>query len=288
MNPSKSRSKSISWTPELVDFIKLNYPRIGSVGCFRELGIPVSKIQDIVKFYKISMPKENRIRLINERINKTKKYKIHTEMFVNPTTPSACYILGLLWADGSLRGTDDNSVRLTLKKSDGESIIPIIQLTGNWSIKELQYRIHKNPVLFFRCCDKTLYSFLSNMGYRNKSVESADKILSFIPEALRHYWWRGYFDGDGSLNKNNYGINITSTIEQDWSFLKLLPGTIVYGIKKYQRLVNGTLQSCSRVMIWGKRNVLEFLEYIYSGEIFGLTRKYDRYQNKLLLGYRGA
>ena len=74
MKITKTR-KNISWTTELVDFIKINYPNIGSTECSVKLNIPVSKIQDIVKFYKIKIPKEIKIRLINERINKTKKYR---------------------------------------------------------------------------------------------------------------------------------------------------------------------------------------------------------------------
>jgi hypothetical protein len=285
MKITKTR-KNISWTTELVDFIKINYPNIGSTECSVKLNIPVSKIQDIVKFYKIKIPKEIKIRLINERINKTKKYKINTEMFLTPDTPSACYILGLLWADGSLKGSGDNSVRLTLKKTDGVHIVPIIKTTGNWSIKELKYKIHKNPVLFFRCCDKKLYSFLTEMGYYDKSQNSAENIICHIPEELRHYWWRGYFDGDGTLNKNNYGISITSTINQDWSFLKFLPTSIKLKTKKYQQIVNGKTQSCSRMLIWGKENVLVFLNYIYSGEVFGIERKYKHYLRKLEHGYR--
>lgn len=284
VNPKR---KNLCWTPELIEFIKTNYPLEGSVGCSLKLNISIQQIQDIVKFYKIRVPKENRILLINKRINNTKKYKIHTEKFLCPSDSKTCYILGLLWADGSLKGTKDNSIRLTLKKEDGENIIPIIKTTGDWSIKELQYTIHKNPVIFFRCCDKTLYRFLKENGYCEKSQKSAEKIISTIPEYLRHYWWRGYFDGDGTLNKNNYGISITSTINQDWSFMKFLPSNIIYKIKQYQREVKGKIQSCSRVVLWGKENVLTFLAYIYKGDYFGINRKYIKYQNKLKFGYKG-
>lgn len=284
VNPKK---KNLSWTPELIEFIKTNYPLEGSVGCSSKLKISIQQIQDIVKFYKIKMPKKNRILLINKRINDTKKYKIYTEKFLSPSDPQTCYILGLLWADGSIRGANDNSVRLTLKQEDGENVIPIIKTTGNWSIKKVQYKIHRNPVICFRCCDKIFHHFLVIHDYYEKSYKSAEKIISIIPEDFRHYWWRGYFDGDGTLNKNNYGISITSTFNQDWSFLNLLPSNVSYKIKQYQRSVGGKIQSYSRAVMWGRENVLTFLNYIYAGPRFGINRKYTRYQNKLKFGYKG-
>jgi hypothetical protein len=277
--------KNLFWDENIINFIKYNFPIYGSKYCSNQLNIPICKVQDICKYYKIKMPRDRKIELINKRINKTKKYKIKTDMFLTPNTPIICYILGLLWADGSIRGTKDNTIRITLKKNDALDVKKLFLISGNWNIREQQYKCHKNPVILFSCCDKIFYNFLYNTGYYNKSVESASKILDKIPEELRHYWWRGYYDGDGTFSKTigQYQISITSTIEQDWNFLKYLPSNIIYKTKKYSTIKNKKVQSYSRVYIINKINTYNFFEYIYTGKKFGLERKYNLFKQKFKL-----
>jgi len=60
-----------------------------------------------------------------------------------------------------------------------------------------------------------IYDFLSENNYKEKSYVSATKILNKIPNNLKKYFFRGYFDGDGSIYKYEkyyqVGLNITST-----------------------------------------------------------------------------
>ena len=97
--------------------------------------------------------------------------------------------------------------------------------------------------------------------------------MNTIPDNLKHYWWRGYFDGDGSIRKDGKRLEISSGIKQDWSFISKLPN-IKFSIQRnaYLNKKSGKINSCSKILAFGE-NAKLFTDYIYNGEIFGLERK---------------
>lgn len=199
-------------------------------------------------------------------------------------SPEISYILGFLWADGHV-AKDRYSIQTNFAISDFPDLKEILYKFSNWNERIIKYN-EKNPnlqnqislILF----SKELRDFLAENDYLIKSGASADKILSKIPEHLKHYWWRGYFDGDGCIYNKNYFscIAIASCYQQDWSFTEKLFKQLLITYKIEKRISKQGKSSI--VWAYGFDDVSRFCDYIYQGDQFGLKRKYDIYQKFLL------
>jgi len=280
-------TKTTKWSNEEKYIINQYYP-IEGVNCYSRISNKTkNNIIDFAKKYKLRVSKSGKSTIY---LNRKKKYIINKDLFFKVNHPEESYILGLLWADGCLRnGKDgDNSIRLTLKSEDAVDVKELVFHSGNWSEKTWKHNQNKNLVTKYACCDKVLYDYLVGMGYKNKSYESADRIISSIPEYLRHYWWRGYFDGDGHISICGKCLSITSTHEQNWEFIKYLPTNSKPKVKQYKfKNKNDKINKCSRLCFYGEISK-NFLNYIYGGEIFGIKRKYERYKSPVRIFYKSG
>lgn len=182
-----------------------------------------------------------------------------------------CYILGLLWGDGYLY---KGRVGISMISEDLEKLIYLFNKIGTWRLNRYK-RKNKNwkEQLTLRVTDDIFYNFLVSMDYNNKSNTSPYKILKTINENNVKYFIRGLFDADGSfyLNKNTRQCIITSNYEQDWTFLSNL-----YDEKGWKFSINRQKSKTgnrSSIRITNK-NIIEFSDYIYGDDFFGLERKY--------------
>jgi hypothetical protein len=126
--------------------------------------------------------------------------------------------------------------------------------------------------------NKEYHRFLSDNDYQTKSACSPVKILAILPESVRHYWWRGYFDGDGSFNLQPTcaGICVAAPYEQDLTFFEKLCQDlgVHFKIHRWKRRCGNV--SC--LLIRRKHSVIAFCEYIYAGQRMGLERKRVKYE----------
>lgn len=197
--------------------------------------------------------------------------------------PDIAYLLGFLWADGYICKST-NIIRLTLSGKDKEAIYPIVFRSANtWKMIDFVDKNGRNKGLsyvIFTLHHQGLHSFLVENDYQVKSGCSADKILSRIPEYLCHYWWRGYFDGDGCFSlvhpkTSGASLSIGSVYHQDWSFFLALCNKL--NIKTRIQLDVNNRGCSSTVNLRDEYSLRKFCDYIYQGEQFGLHRKHQRY-----------
>lgn len=198
--------------------------------------------------------------------------------FFYPKTKEVSYILGFLWADGYLNPSG-YTIATEIISEDAINLIPIFTQTGKWNITYRQ-RKHWKPQTKICSFGKSLYSFLTSMDYYDKTTPK--QILNLIPKDLQHYWWRGYFDGDGCFyyNKKQYlrQLAITSDYDQDWTFVVKLSKSL--GIKKHQikQTISPKSYSSSQFRITNKSDITKFANYIYQDyDGLGLKRKHDKY-----------
>lgn len=209
-----------------------------------------------------------------------KKYNVDFGLFSDPTkmVPESVYVLGLLWSDGHV-AKNTSYVSITGVSEDFDLLQPFVFVGGEWGVYYRQQTPNRKPQTTFGVTNKQFHAFLVSMGYLTKSFSSACKILSFIPESLRLYWWRGYFDGDGCIYTNkNYQCFFTGSLETDWTFLKFLPSNIHWKhIKK-----DTSSGSYSRMLSNRKADIIAFGDYIYGGntrDFIGLERKKSKFES---------
>lgn len=216
--------------------------------------------------------------------------KINKE-FLNPTDPHIAYILGLLWADGSVEYNPNKyraRISIEVKKSDFDYFITYLNKFANWRIS---FRNRKgfggvvgNDFGTARLSNKIISEFLITHNYKTK-YSSPCSIIDLLPDNIKHYFFRGLSDGDGSFyyNSKNSGniFNISSEHNQDWSYLIKLCNilNIQYRIDRsiFESGYKGSTFNISR-----RKDIIIIGNYIYNGfenDKIGLPRKFNTFQN---------
>ena len=268
-------------------FLIDNYPSKGILFCSESLNVPIASLKSKVIYMRLRLNREVRGKIIRE--SKKKKlnsmYSVNPENFFEPKTPEVAYILGLLWADGYvLKRRSSNSVSLSVQEEDFLYFEPVLKKTGRWNIRYYQHK-NRKPQGLAEISNRPLVDFLIEHDYRTKSFESACKILSIIPDNLKHYWFRGLFDGDGCIYFNPSGlhikISICSSYEQNWKYIENLFKLVLNDDRFFiRRKIRKNGNKHSKIEVIKRSTILKFLNYIYNGyeiDKIGLPRKYEKY-----------
>jgi hypothetical protein len=202
---------------------------------------------------------------------------IDLKKFKENISPETAYVLGLLWADGSVQ-----KKRITIEaiESDLKEVKEIFLSTGDWKVRQ-RTRNHWKPLMSFAIVNEDFCNLLLNHNFDKKSFVSHQQIVSAIPEHLRKFWLRGFWDGDGCFyfnEKNNLSqCVITSAFEQDWYFLQsfLKEINITSWIKKQQTKKG----QYSQLGFCSKTQIINFISYLYpnnDNEKIGFSRKFEK------------
>lgn len=212
----------------------------------------------------------------------TNKYILDSDYWLDFENPIACYFLGLFWADGYVEykindsGEKIGRLSMCLVKPDFEDIINFLQ-KKQWSLGSRSPK-NRQVVLQCRTNNRQYINFLINNNYHLKSGHSAYEILSKIPDHLKHYWWRGYFDGDGwfGFDKGEkYCFGFSACLNQNWDFCEdfMQKLNINYIISKRETKSGNS----SQITANNFDGVEKFANFIYEGyesDSLGLKRKY--------------
>ena len=156
----------------------------------------------------------------------------------NPLSPEVAYTLGFFWADGYIsqsQGSRNNNVRIEIAEADGENLKEIFCKFIPWKLYYRKRKGRKNQIAF-NVTDGYFKKWLLEMGFGMKSFNSPNNILNHL-NRFSIYFLRGLIDGDGCIyigNKSNNQLSITSTFEQDWSYMEefCLTRGIKFSIKR--------------------------------------------------------
>jgi hypothetical protein len=276
-------------TKNELKYIIDNYSSMGQKHMTDRFNITVGQLYWIRIKYKLKVSDEAKSKICEFAFRKEpNQYNVNHLNFTTVTSSEVAYILGFLWADGCISSYRKGhaEIRCKIIKSDADDIEPTFNKTGNWKKYNYEYPTKKwKPTSTFSTNNKFLYEFLMSMDYNEKSEKTADKILGMIPLNLRKYWWRGYFDGDGSIytkGKNTSQLILAGSFTQDWNFVKQLFSDIDITNYRINKLISNRGHSSSNVRICAKQEVFSFLNYIYDGrevDGIGLNRKYLKFKN---------
>lgn len=277
-------------------FISVHYPQWGSKRCAEHVGCPTKWISDFASKQGLHVDREIRKKNWSEALIKARasiqtkcldpeRYRVDPRQFQDVTTPEAAYILGLLWADGNI---NRDLVRIQCVRKDLETLKWVFMKTGDWSIGYSDKGGNRKEQMVISTYCRQFRGLLEDNDYHVKSTAPATKILSRIPEHLKHYWWRGLVDGDGCFyvdhKRGHCQLSITSSYEQDWSFvLDIMKGLEIESCKiqrdDFKRRRKDVGRS-SVARMSGRHEITTFARYIYQGyetDKIGLKRKHDKW-----------
>lgn len=251
-----------------VDFLKENFPLRGASFCAEKLGVSEKEIRVFCNYKKIK-------RLEGYKGN-GKTGRLFREKFEFIDDPFVVYFLGFIWADGHF-GIKNKSLSLEIVSDDAKNLEFIIDKVGE--PRKRQRQRTKNGKLFgreqtcFSFSVKDLSEFFTENEFHLKSSKEPSRILDKIPDNLRHYFWRGFFDGDGNLYlKHKYEFSFWGPLTQSWvEIIKVLDSLeIKYHLR---RDINRKEQSYSQLYCCNLEGINKFNAYISQGIPFGLERK---------------
>lgn len=223
----------------------------------------------------------------------SRRYHYDKTFFEKIDTEEKAYWLGMMYADGFIvapfKGHQIQQFGMTLKADDKEHLEKFCKsLNSNNPV-----RIYKgsgyNPdgeyarIIF---SGQKIVDDLKDKGViEQKTLQLSFPGENIVPKKLRHHFVRGYFDGDGSLNKwirhgkrkTGYNYQMSFTGMQD--FLK--------GVLKFFNKENIVIRPHNQAFefnIGGNRQLKKLLAMMYDGATIYLDRKYDIYQEYLKYG----
>ena len=210
-------------------------------------------------------------------------YEINQNYFSDMQHEQQAYILGFLYADGSL--TEKYSIALTLNSKD----IDILQ-----KISDIIYGFEKINK-FSKVLESGITTEYATLNiYSKKMVSDLNALGCMVnktflitlpklnPELMRHFI-RGYFDGGGciSLTEAKNRIDITSNIIFLTGIKDYILNTINVDFGKIN--INKRNSKIGSIQLSGSLKMKIFLEYIYSNSTIYLNRKYNLYLKYLNL-----
>ena len=185
------------------------------------------------------------------------------------------YLLGYFYADAHL--SKQGGVRLEIIESDSVVIEYCLNKTGiSYSSGVRQRKNSKNKQKWFYLkSHKEIFNKIMN------KKDSMKEAIKYIDQSFLPYFIRGFFDGDGCINKHNnkyYRLYFYSSFDNDWSILFSILDKldICYTHQKIIRK-NGKHKS-SLLCISKNLDLIKFFNYVYPEKRydFGLLRKFDK------------
>lgn len=241
---------------------------------------PTMNIEQLSMFYGVSVHFIKReLKRLNTRSKPSRKHLFDENCMQNIDHQWKAYFLGLLASDGCIR-KDLISLSISLTEADK---CALDYLASFFNEMKLSYQKESTSI------DKqTKKVYISRPSYRLtiNSKQMIKDILSYnitpqksltlqLPtnlsdEMIRHYI-RGFFDGDGHINKNGSTIMIISSDIFCIQLQNLLKATLN---------IDSKVRKCgkvSRLYFHKKKHILAFKDYLYRNADFFLMRKNIRF-----------
>ena len=215
------------------------------------------------------------------------KYYYNKDFFQNIDTEEKAYWLGFLYADGCINRLYRNGklvsmdLEIGLAKEDETHLSKFLNsIQSNVPIKSKTVSLNNRKYEAKRvtiCCTKMCKDLCEKGCTPQKSLTLKFPDKSCVDNALLRHFIRGYFDGDGCVSiskKNVIQINFVGAFEiLDGISNFLLEQEIIY--KKPNFYKNG---NAFEMYIYGADIIKGFYDFIYSGSLIYLDRKYHKFK----------
>lgn len=202
-------------------------------------------------------------------------------------TEEKAYLLGLLYADGSLRSEhNQNTMRLSL--IDEELILHLHEIFPFFKFGSFDYsKYNRNNQIqyFLTCSDVNFKKDLISIGMIPQKATTAcsDLLLPNLSDELMRHFIRGFFDGDGTIcnSKNrptNYIVAISGVAHSFIKDMGLYLNKVGLDFKYYYRKpYQQNRKDVSIIKLYKSKNLLDFKQYLYNEATIFLNRKHDKF-----------
>lgn len=212
-------------------------------------------------------------------------YRYNKQFFNKIDTEEKAYWAGFIAADGNIR-KDFLKMRIELNIQDYSHLEKFKKsIEGNNPIKESIRSNNHSCYIDVNC--KEFCLALNELGITPKKSLNLQIKFELIPKELRNHFIRGYFDGDGSINK--YQRKNKSYLEWEISFIssKAFLSQILDEIGKERNFY-----SCGnnfRITFKAKEDIKDIINYLYKDATIYMDRKIEKANTfKALNDYQGA
>lgn len=273
----------MNYTIEEIEFVKSNYPLYGPKFCGLKLNRTSEAVGALAK----------RLNIKKNNFNKHPSMQnINPEQFWKITKPEIAYFLGYFWADGYItyyknKNCNNYKISLEIQSEDANDVLIHLNKLGKWNLQTRKRKENWKETTTINTNSKDIYNFLYENDYDTKSESEPTKILSKIPEHLKVYFWRGFFDGDGSIwigngkNKRFKSIQFSSTFNYKWiELINLLNSLNIKEFNIHNKIDKNKHTGC-KLIIFRKESIKNLINYLLQSKI-GLIRKTNKMQEFLL------
>lgn len=224
------------------------------------------------------------------------KYTYDKNYFKKITTETQAYWLGFLYADGCISRFYKNenlksmSLELTLQSKDVKHLENFRDdLKSNVPI---QHKIVANKYEADRIvlnCTSMCHDLIKLGCTPTKSLTLEFPTEDIVPTQLLNHFVRGYFDGDGGVsytegeyfhaerNKTYLQHHYRCYFCGNEQFLKELRNVLIKQGINVSELKKDSRSKAINIYIYGKENVENFKNYIYTDGCRNLSRKFDKF-----------
>jgi len=237
----------------------------------QKLGIGITKILKALKKGGL------RIRTQDDQLYST--HDTDQAFFNKIDTEEKAYVLGFIYADGSLR-IKENRLTIGLSMKDIELLKKIKNIISPSSKIFLSERTKSCRI----CLNgKRLRISLERLGVsENKSFTLKFPDYRIIPENLFNHFIRGYFDGDGgvtlSMSKTNYA-NMNYNFVGNRQFISDLDTFLkqkVLGNRYFAKKINS--EKCFSITCGSKEGFKSMYDFLYANASLFLKRKKEKFE----------
>jgi hypothetical protein len=214
-----------------------------------------------------------------------RKYNLNENFFNVIDTEEKAYWLGFLYADGNISG-DRNVVALSLAKKDEDHLLKFrhdISAENPIHYKDVKSKNTGeilSAVTLSLCSGKLREDLIKNGCMPNKTFILKYPNYEIVPQNLQRHFIRGMFDGDGcitysidSYDRPKISFQILGTLDIVTGILNEIMNSGV--IKNNPKIVKAG--NIYKLLILGKYNAMQIMNYLYFNSNTFLQRKYDKF-----------
>lgn len=239
--------------------------------------LKIAKIYNIHHYFIYKILTSNGIK---RRSNK-ENYKIQCDhqYYKDIDSANKAYFLGLLTADGSVMSYKQQSkkIQLSLQKRDDHIIFAFaneLKINANKYIKTYTNKdgCQYSRIIIYSdelCDDLIKYNVVPNKTFITK--------YPIIPQIYNRDYIRGYFDGDGSINKSIPHLKICGTIQVLSEIQKILIQECNLNITKLQQRHKDRDNNIRSLEYGGRKQVRRIYNFLYENANLYLKRKKERF-----------